>query len=337
MTVAETRNRLSAALQELAWAQWAALGVSSPRRPLGPIDLDLEALLLLTLEVGRDDSRLFDEALDWCHRNADLISTQRLANLCADETDQALVDAMLAWLGAQGRGARRARLGPPPAHAPLQPLFPAVGETVATPDASFAAFGFARPALVPSNKSVPPDLLRPECLTLRLRTLLGSGAKPEVVSLLLTLDAPHVELAVVQASSGFSAKRTLDAVRDLSAAGQVQRFTVGGTTRLMIDRAAWAAFLGTSPKALPLHRDWPQLSASFRLLVRWLRTSDSYASPYLRASAARSLWGEIEPRLRFAGVHIPRRPFASGEEYWDEFVTALEPLTQHAEAMAGGR
>ncbi len=148
-------SALSRALRQLAWRQWAALGVSATDAGPSRYVVDLEALVLTTFEVGRDDPRLFDESLDWLHTNAALLSTNRLRTLCADELDQRLADAALAWLAARGRGARRARSAAPvDPPAELLQLFPGDDPRASELDSNYATFGLARaaPQRRPANR-----------------------------------------------------------------------------------------------------------------------------------------------------------------------------------------
>ena len=120
MTAATLRAEVTAALLELAWEQWSQLGLSAaPPACREERATDPEALLLFTLHVGRSDPRLFDEVLDWLALNAPLVSTQRLRNLCTDDTDRALADAALDLGG--GRAAapatRRRQSSTPDPHA----------------------------------------------------------------------------------------------------------------------------------------------------------------------------------------------------------------------------
>lgn len=64
MKAERLRDEVAGALQDLAWDQWSQLGVSAaaPKRREERA-VDPEALLLLTLEVGRGVPRLFDEVL----------------------------------------------------------------------------------------------------------------------------------------------------------------------------------------------------------------------------------------------------------------------------------
>lgn len=64
---------------------------------------DPEALLLFTLQIARDDARLFDEVLDWLAVNAGVMSVRRLRNFyLGDSRDERLGEAALAWIAENG-------------------------------------------------------------------------------------------------------------------------------------------------------------------------------------------------------------------------------------------
>ena len=109
MSLSELRDEFRGRLADFLWDQWGQMGVSAnSREQRDAWAVDPEALLLLTFEVGREESRLFEEVGDWMLVNERLVSVQRLRNLAVDEDDRALVDAVLGWLG---ENRRRARLG----------------------------------------------------------------------------------------------------------------------------------------------------------------------------------------------------------------------------------
>lgn len=84
MPISALRETVRRELVGFAWDQWAQLGVFGHTERRDRATADPEALLLFTLEVGRDDPRLFDEVLDWLLTNQGLISVQRLRNLCIE-------------------------------------------------------------------------------------------------------------------------------------------------------------------------------------------------------------------------------------------------------------
>src|SRR5664279_1674004 len=98
MQISELRERFQGRLASFCWDEWAQLGVQAPAARKDPWATDPEALILLTLEVGREEPRLIDELLDWLAVNERLISVQRLRNLSTGEEDRALVEATIGWL-----------------------------------------------------------------------------------------------------------------------------------------------------------------------------------------------------------------------------------------------
>ena len=51
------------------WSQWSTLGLAGYANSETPCITDPEALLLLSTSIARQDSRLFDEVLDWMREN----------------------------------------------------------------------------------------------------------------------------------------------------------------------------------------------------------------------------------------------------------------------------
>jgi hypothetical protein len=325
MRISELSDEVNTELRAFAWDQWAQMGVLASTRRRDRWAADPEALMLLTLEVGRDDPRLFDEVLDWLVVNERLISVQRLRNLARDADDRALVEASLGWV-AQWRP--RARLAAKPLSAPdrlvaPQPLFRDTQMQTKKPDDSFLAHGLLRPPMEPSRKSRTPDVGAPINFALRMRHLLGVGARAEVVRILLCSDAPNLSAQVMAESAVYAKRNVQEALTSLCAAGVIDAISVGNAQRYRAPRARWAALLGLTADRLPAHRDWPQLFHALRRLTRWLAGPDRDAlSDYMRASEARLLMDEIAPELRYAGVAVSTG-HAPGTEYWPIFVDVV--------------
>jgi hypothetical protein len=318
MKAESLREEIVAGCVELAWDQWSQLGVSgaAPARREERA-ADPEALLLFTLEIARSDSRLFDEVLDWLSVNEQLISIQRLRNLCQDAVDAALVDAALAWSTRSRRSGARAGVDTP---ARLVPLFwsaPWPGDDI---DEVFAPHGFARAPLKASGKSQAPRLMDPISFAFRLRRLLGVGVRAEAVRLLLTIRAPRLSGRVITASAGFAQRNVREGLTHLLEAGVIDVVEISDDRHYSIDETEWAALLRL-PAApdLPFHFDW---IASFRALtaiVRWLQQPGlDDSSDYILASQARTLIEERTSDLRQAGV--PLGLYSSlGADFWDDF------------------
>lgn len=321
MQTSATREDLRVRLASFLWRQWAQMGVLATAEHTDRWAADPEALLLLSFEVGREDPRLFEEVLDWLVRNERLISVQRLRNLARDDDDRALVEAVVGWLGQQRR---RSRLEARPTLAngatEEQPFFRDSTLPVGDPDPSFLAQGFLKPMSEPSAKSQVPNVLLPINFAFRLRLLLGIGARAEATRILLTIGAPRVNVQGLAASTAYTKRNVQEAVASLTTAGALSSFEVGNEQRFSIPLDRWAQFLELDD--LPLHRDWPQLFAAYRKILRWLADPAHAAqTDYMLSSDARTLAEEVRPDLQFAGIAIDAP--TDDSPYLDSFLTQL--------------
>lgn len=323
MQISSLRREFSERLLDFAWGQWAQMGVLAPASRQDGWAADPEALLLLTFEVAREDPRLFDEVLDWLLVNERWVSLQRLRNLAEDEEDRALAGAVAEWLS---RRRRKTPTGAKPAvggEQGAQPLFFGA-MPVERPDPAFLAHGFLKSPIEPARRSGHPDLMTPINFAFRMRSLLGVGARAEVVRTLITVEAPEMSLQVIALSSGFAKRNVQEAANALRAGGFASSRMVGNEQQFRMDREPWLPLLGLD--RLPRHEEWPQLFRAFRVLLRWLRNPrNEELSDYMRASEARSLLEEIARDLYYAGV-----PFSTagpgGEEYWSHFTSVVRTL-----------
>lgn len=326
MSVASLSAEVERKCRDFAWEQWTQIGLSG-RPPSVPARwaLDPEALILFTLETARADPRLFDELLDWLVLNSQLVSVQRLRNLCLDDDDRRLADAALAWVAqwrprarlTAGRGAAQETPAP-------QPLFHELGSPRSGVDPAFADHGYLRPLAEPSHKSQHPDLRAAAAFAFRLRRLLGVGVRAEVLGALLTINAPRVSSGVLNASAGFTRQNVREGLHQLTDAGMVVSTKIGSEQFFAVRHGDWAQLLGLDERELPIHRDWIQTLGPLRLILRWLRDPrTSELSDYMRASEARQLHERVSPDLRFAGV-VTGNGTAKGAAYWDEFVESVQ-------------
>lgn len=302
-------------------------------------------MLVFTLEVARDDPRLFDEVLDWLVVNESLVSTRRLRSLAVDEIDERLIDAALAFTA---RHRPRARLGSrsPAVSRPrsLEPLFHSLSLPVVDADPAFSAEGFLRPLAEPGLKSRPPNLRAPIGLAFRLRQLLGIGVRSEVIRTLLTIDAPWTSASVLAASAAFSKRNVQETLTELHLAGVVSIASAGTDRGYALDREDWMTLLHLDRQAMPLHRDWPQLLGALRTVLRGLRSiGNDELSDYLTASRTRELLGDVADGLRHAGLTVPQQITVSNAmEALEEVVGAalhlLGPAAgEHAVPIAGAQ
>ncbi len=301
MSISELRDGLQRRLADFLWGQWAQMGLSANTGRRDTWAEDPEALLLLTLEVGRGEPRLFEEVLDWMVVNERLISVQRLRNLAGDNADRALVDAVLGWLGENRRRARLGAKANSEEEREPRPFFRDSHLDVADPDPAFLAQGFLKPRIEPSGKSQAPDLRLPINFAFRLRLLLGIGVRAEVVRVLLTLTPPWTNAQALSASTAYSKRNVQEAMGALIAVGVVGSRTLGNQNRFVAEPDRWTAFLDL--KRLPQYEDWPRFFLAYRRILRWLsEPANSGLSDYMLLSRARTLVEEVGPDLPAAEI-----------------------------------
>jgi hypothetical protein len=314
---------------ELAWDQWSQLGVSSaaPFRREERV-ADPEALLLFTLEVARNDPRLFDEVLGWLALNDQLVSVQRLRNVCSSEVDTALVNAALDWsMAARRRG--RPTVEVSSAH--LTRLFPAIPTLSDELDDSFARYGFERAPLTASRKARAPRLRDPIAFAFRLRRLLGVGVRAEVVRALLTIRAPRLSGKVIAYTAAFAQRNVREGLTQLLDAGVIDVAEIADDRYYSIQHIDWAALLGMAGAPdLPFHYDWIPTFRALTRIIRWLQQPGlDDLSSYLRASQARSLVDELALDLQQAGVPLGLFT-ALGPDFWDDFTAITRMVVRTA-------
>ena len=174
------------------WVAWSGLGVMSGSKGRQGI-VDPEALLLLTLECGREDPRLFDETLDWLSRNGEWINITRLSTvlrkdrLCEPSVFSAVADLLtLHDSSAKWKSpAQRFRSN----EAVVAPLFLRDGspmeKSLAEIDPGFKSHGWLRSPIRLRAMSQPPDLISPAAFMLRCRAFFGVNMRADVWAYLM--------------------------------------------------------------------------------------------------------------------------------------------------------
>ena len=328
MSLSETRARVGSTLLDFARDEWAQMGVFMFGSRQDTWAQDPEALLLFSLEIGRNDARFFDELLDWLRVNGDIVSGRRLAALAKQDPALPIVEAAVEWAAAHGSSLRVGSGTAAPSVEPV-PLFRNEGLPGGADDV-FLSHGLLKPPTSPSGKSSAPDVDLPINFAFRLRRLLGVTARAEVVRFLLTTGVPDARTLAISEAAVSTKRNANDALTSLAAAGDVTRTWVGNEARYGIDRGRWAAFLGLEPDRIPGHRDWPKLLRAATEIRRWLDRADlDELTDYQRASVARELMTRLKPDLSQAGVLVSDR--GTGADYWSTFVENVEAVLARLE------
>ncbi|MFC1766551.1 hypothetical protein ACFL6U_31290, partial [Planctomycetota bacterium] len=193
----DSRDQFQSEIFDFLWQQWNTLGLAGVSEANDKRIIDPETLLLFSLSVCRFEPRLFDEILDWLHKNGHFINVQRLKQIqrkycfACDSQLNAVAQFLaknakykLKWSGLIGKHITH----------PPEPLFydnqgaplPLPADQDTCPE--FLAHGLKRGSIRLRGKSKSFDPQNAACLLLRLRALIGMHARAEILCLLASVD-----------------------------------------------------------------------------------------------------------------------------------------------------
>jgi hypothetical protein len=290
-------DSVRAAVVDRIAAQWIALGVSLVGKPDESL-IDLEALVVMTATVGRDDPRVHDGALDWCVAHGSSINVGRLKVVAREigEDGPELQDfaAQVAggggpeWPVAQGR------------RIPFQPR----------------------------GKVHVGDLRVPGVLAWRLRSAFGVAARADILAVLTTMPGPSVTQADLARMARTSKRTVALTVHALALADVVELVPVGNEQRVRLTHnQGFRDWLGRTP---PDYTDWPTRFAVAATILR-LDGVIGGASPIVGAIESRALVERLGPALSRVGLPRPdttvlgERFVAAFADWQTEVARAIAP------------
>lgn len=269
-----SRAELLQRLLDFLWRQWSALGVAGHARSEDPWAVDPEALLLFSTHIARHDSRLFDEILDWLHRNGAWINLQRLGSLHKDEGlgDSAVLAAIADLLSRESSHPkwklllRKVEKSDSPAMALVERLFPTI-PVLKEPDPVFLEHGLRRGQVDLRGMSQEPQPDQPATFLFKLRALFGIQARAEVMAWLLANEQGHP--AEIARQSGYFRRSIQNVLNDLSASGHIGSMRLGREKNFAILRHDDWRFLLTWPnaEAFPRWVNWAPLFRAIQTLL----------------------------------------------------------------------
>ncbi len=333
----EFRKQCLAEALDFLWRQWCSLGVAGHAAPAAEgLAIDPEALLLATTSLGRNEPRLFDEALDWLSKFGTLLNLQRLKNLQKSTGlgDEAVLSAVAGFLARHAGQPRWAALtgGKVPTGA-SEPLFFGTGRVPAKLcDPVFLACGLERGSVVLRGMSRPPNPSVAPNIVLLLRALAGVSARVEVILCLAGGGAANA--SEIARLTGY-APRTLQALLQemtLSgrlfssepAAGERAPGRRGANRRYQVKSSDWTFLTGGNPL--------PQWFPSVSLLALVRHAIDSIPAleekprhPLVVSSKLREVLVAQGPALSALGLLslLEHRPEATGAELIKSLATHL--------------
>ncbi len=312
------QSALAETVTGIMWSQWAALGAYLDAEPARRSIIDPEALLVATCAFGRNDARLFDEAMDWTLVNHELLKPWRLKRIsrCFGPDVQRTLGAVLDF--AADRTHRN--------------LFPGVREEAREalalveteelfwrergrysksssrrqPDPVFLRWKLLRGQPRTRQHSGTPDLTNPANLMLRLRDYYGAEARADVMTYLLT--EPGGSSCGIAAKIKYQQGGVYEVLESLTSAGIAQKRGGRGQAYYWIDQKKVAAFLGLGPKR-PAFVAWGDVFCAFYLvLADWRGHPAEYQDEFLASERMRDLTLKVVPMLINAGEALSRLP-----------------------------
>jgi hypothetical protein len=299
------RDRLLEQLLGFVWRQWTTLGVPGDRASSGDWIIDPEALVLITTEIGRHDSRLLDTAIDWLLTHGQSINLQRLRRLQGQwgPCDERVLSGIAEILAERSVLRKwRTLCETVRFREPAEALFlapdgsgiPVFGD----PDPRFEKYGLLRSRWESRSNAQAPSPQRPGNLLLTLRSLFGVTARAEIMAWLLTHEEGHP--AAISKSTAYFAKSIQATLNEMEASGQIRSERHGREKYFRLHRDDWR-FLITwpEPSGFPRWISWPPVFYfAFRTLQMLGETGASDTSDRLRAIQQRGFLDEVAPALR---------------------------------------
>lgn len=296
---------------DLAWSQWAALGVSGSGVLVPRYAVDLEAAIAFAPCLEDLDPRLHAEILDWCiHFARDFTSVSVLKQVLDmfDPEHRAAFERFAAIVNSQG-GTKW-----PTSEKPR--------------------------AFTPSNKSAC-KLERPSSIGLRARKIFGINARADILVALALIPPPPMfipwRLANDLTDLGYTKRNLSEALNDLRAGGMLDTMPIGNTIRYALSKPdPLRAILAPMPESP--RQPWAQrLAIAASLLDADRRTRGKSATT--RAVEVGKLLQRKSPILERGRIpilergwvplpelgRIPRPELGTGDP-WPELEAWMEPM-----------
>ncbi len=335
----EFKKEVLKRLLDILWRQWSAIGVSGYGRSEASTVIDPEALLLLTLTVGRYDQRLFDEVLDWLAVNGDFLNVQRLQNLLEQFNFQAKAElsAVAETLGQKSSAALKwKKLGQQYLKDNESVLFyMRDGRPMPTPkdvDEIFLRHGLLRPSIKKRGLSQPFPGEGMPSLLLRLRALFGVNFRCEILCILGSVGEIHPSL--IAKLVGQHPRSTQNILAEMVYSGVVQVRTSAREKIYSLSKEILDTLLrpdGLTP--------WVNYVPLFRALeILWLGLSDTKlenCDSLLLSSEFRRIAEETRTLLGDAGLGQPLRENKNfpGDKYLEIFQKDILELFDYVQHM----
>jgi hypothetical protein len=329
----EFRGYILDRLLDLLWRQWSALGVPGRTTMEERRVVDPESLLLLSMTIGRYDTRLFDEILDWLLVNGAFLNVQRLRNLMKRfgfESQAQLSSVSELLMKKSNDPLKWKRLAAPRFPRNPEPLFfLKSGKPIPMPDEKapeFSAYGLLRGPIKLRGHAQPFPTKGMPSLLLRLRALLGINARCELLCLLAAAEEIHP--SDVERQAGYSPRTVQNTLAEMARSGIVQVRSGNREKWYCLQSDVLDHLLKPEGSPTPWV-NWAPLFRAFEML--WIGVIDpkrQNLDPLTQASEWRRLGKEMRPLLAEAGLGRQLEDGSSfrGIEYSSIFIRDIKGI-----------
>lgn len=300
MSLKNYRKELRDSLLDLAWVQWSALGVAGHVTRFSSYVVDVEALVLFTIFIGRYDERLFDSMQDWLQTNGRFVNTQRLKVLAKKngfryQRELAYVAANQNAFENKSKWKNIADSVKITSGDSVEPLFkdiPLLGKQLKDPLA--LKFGLERNIYKYAGKNAKFDDGLAS-LMLRLRGLFGVNSRVEIMLLLLSNDfCKNQDLAK---RSGYSWRSVQDILFEMTF-GDIVQATASKKNRVysLPNKNHWLKALGFQDDEPIRFPQWDKALFSLELIYETLE------NPLLDKLSDMSVQGAVNQSFKKIGT-----------------------------------
>lgn len=327
------RDRLREVLLQFLWRQWSALGVAGYPGAQDPWLIDPEALLLFSLPVARLDPRLFDEIIDWLHRNGSWISLQRLQSLSkehalGDPTLLLPIAEAMAVTSPHAKWRTLQKMAVPGASALVpQLLFEGI-PAFSDPDPQFLRWGWQRGRVQLRGLSQSPRPDHPATFLIKLRALFGRQIRAEVLAWLLSHEQGHP--AEIARQTGYFRRSVQLVLNELESSGLIRSIRIGREKHFSVRHAQWRFLISWGAEAnFPVWIAWAPLFRAFQTFLTCLsEVGLEERSEQFQSIRMREALNESMPALVRVGIahRLQSTPGITGSALVSAMLADIETL-----------
>ncbi len=329
-------------LLSFLWRQWSALGIAGYDTGGDKWYIDPESLLIFTACLGRYESRLFDEVLNWLDENGSFINIQRMKNILKKEefSGARVISAMAGIMAERGKPKKWESLAEEyvSRDSTENLFFRSNGqpmEMFGAPEPVFEKYGLYRGKIEFRAHTQPISIIKNTGFLFKLRALFGVNARPEILLYLLTHESGHPRL--IARETYYAQKTIQDILVEMSRSGLINVRNAGREKRYWLKRDEWYNLLAPGQEEI-LWINWPLLFSALEKIWLKLNQKTLYKLDSLtQSSELRILMQSVRKQIESSGFgyKISNETFYRGIEYTEVFFLDIRSLLTGKEKESG--